>query len=231
MLGRDHALSGAVTFAVAAPLTVHLTGVQLAAGTVLTAGAALLPDFDEPGSLIARRGGFLTMGFAHLVRRVSGGHRKGTHSLFGAAVFTGIAWAAVTWSGSLPGRAWLFAWLALLMSAALRCLPIIRGHHPDLAGIAAAAGMCFWPHMAGVWHPALILVPVCTGLGVLAHIAGDMMTRDGCPLLWPASEYDFHDTPAAFTTGKLFEHWIVSPLLTISLALVLAHDMAVAAWF
>lgn len=50
MLGKDHALSGGVAFPVTAPFAAHLTAEQLAAGTVLTAGAALLPDLDEPGS-------------------------------------------------------------------------------------------------------------------------------------------------------------------------------------
>jgi LexA-binding, inner membrane-associated putative hydrolase len=64
--GRDHALTGAVAFAAAAPL-LHLTALSVAAGTVLTAGAALLPDIDEPGSTISRQGGFLTMSLAWIV--------------------------------------------------------------------------------------------------------------------------------------------------------------------
>src|ERR1700761_8435101 len=95
MLGRDHALSGAAAFAVLGPLAAHLTAAQLLTRTALTTGAALLPDLDEPHSTIAREAGFLGRGFARAVRFAAGGHRKGTHSLLGAALFTLSAWAAV----------------------------------------------------------------------------------------------------------------------------------------
>src|SRR5579859_2494613 len=101
--GRDHALTGAVAFAAAAPL-LHLTALSVAAGTVLTAGAALLPDIDEPGSTISRQGGFLTMNLAWIVHRVSGGHRKGTHSFLGVAVFAVGALLAGNWQAAQPGR-------------------------------------------------------------------------------------------------------------------------------
>ena len=130
MLGRDHALSGSGSLVSRslAPLAVHLTGTQLAAGTVLTAGAALLPDFDEPGSTIARSAGFLTRGFAHAVRFAARGHRKGTHSLLGLGVFAALAWGAVYVSDSPAGRAWLVFWLALMLACALRFLPGMHGH-------------------------------------------------------------------------------------------------------
>lgn len=217
MLGRDHALSGGVVFAAAAPFTLHVTLPQLITGTVLTGGAALLSDFDEPGSTIARGGGFLTRGFAHVVRWAARGHRHGTHSLLGAAVFTLTAWAAVAEAHTVPGRIWLGLWLALLITSALRVLPVVRGHVPDIAGIGAAVGLCYW-------HSGLIMVPVCVGTGVLAHIAGDSLTHGGCPWLWPVIKRDFHLLPVQFTTGKFFEHWVMSPLLSVALALLLARD-------
>src|SRR5258708_27446802 len=80
MLGRDHALSGAVVFAAFAP-SLHVTEAHLAAGVVLAAGAGVLPDIDHPDSTISRSFGFLTEWFAWLADRISGGHRHGTHSL------------------------------------------------------------------------------------------------------------------------------------------------------
>lgn len=200
----------------------HPNPAQFWAGLLVMSGAALVPDFDEPGSTIARDAGFIGRGFAHLVRRASGGHRHGTHSLLGAAVFTLAAWSAVAAGAhSAYGRVWLWLWLSLLMSAALRILPLVRhGHHTDLLGIAGAAALCYW-------QPGLSIVPACVGAGVLVHIAGDELTHHGCPLLWPVSDHDFHLLPVQFTTGKFFEHWIVSPLLTIALVLVLAHDAGV----
>src|SRR5690349_22514575 len=93
MLGRDHALSGAVVFAALAP-SMHVTAAHLAAGVVLGAGAGVLPDIDHPDSTIARSFGFLTEAFAWVVRRISGGHRRGTHALIGITVFTAGAIAS-----------------------------------------------------------------------------------------------------------------------------------------
>jgi membrane-bound metal-dependent hydrolase YbcI (DUF457 family) len=188
---------------------------------VLTAGAALLSDFDEPNSTIARSAGFLTRGFAHTVRFAAGGHRHGTHSLLGAAVLTALAAAGAASSASVPGRLVLALFLALMAASALRVTRVMRGHLPDAAGIGIGLGLCF------AWPAGLVLVPPCVALGVLAHIAGDMATHGGCPLLWPFSGRDFHDTPVAFTTGKFFESVIVTPALTLALAAALAWDTGI----
>ncbi|HEX4060764.1 MAG TPA: metal-dependent hydrolase, partial [Streptosporangiaceae bacterium] len=147
MLGRDHALSGALAFAGVAPL-LHVSGLHLAAGVALTAGAGVLPDIDEPGSTIARTFGFMTAAFAWIVHKISGGHRKGTHSLLGIALLTAGAWAAGSWQRTAwtHGGRLTEPWhlipaaviLALLFSAGLRALHI-GGHHGDAAGIALAA--------------------------------------------------------------------------------------------
>jgi membrane-bound metal-dependent hydrolase YbcI (DUF457 family) len=112
--------------------------------------------------------------------------------------------------------------LALLLSAALRALHI-GGHYGDLLGIAGAAAMIHW-------HAGLTLVPLCVALGAAAHIAGDMLTHGGCPVFWPLSMREFHLLPRGlqFTTGKAAEHWIVSPLLVIGLAVLLVRDTGLA---
>jgi membrane-bound metal-dependent hydrolase YbcI (DUF457 family) len=227
--GRDHALTGAVAFAAVAPL-LHLTVLSVAAGTAVTAGAALLPDIDEPGSTIARQGGFLTTGLAWVIHRVSGGHRKGTHSFLGVAVFTVAALAAGSWQAAQPGR-WQHLLpaalvLALLFAAAFHALHL-GGHHGDAAGIALAAAVV-WKG----WDLALVtpwkvsILAVCAVLGMLGHIAGDMLTHGGCPVWYPVSRDDHHLLPHGlqFTTGKIAEHWIVSPLLLAALAFLLWRD-------
>ena len=93
MMGRDHALSGALVFAALAT-SLHVSGAHLAAGVALSAGAGMLPDIDHPDTTISRSFGFLTQAFAWLVDRLSGGHRHGTHSFVGIAVFTAGAFAA-----------------------------------------------------------------------------------------------------------------------------------------
>src|SRR6201996_3065979 len=153
MLGRDHALSGAVVFAALAP-PLHVSLAHLAAGVVLSAGAGVLPDIDHPDSTISRSFGFLTEWFAWVVDRLSGGHRHGTHSLLGIAVFTAGAYGAGLFQLSGPKAIasghLVFSWhivpatlfLALLYSSALRALRI-GGHYGDLIGIAAALPPCF----------------------------------------------------------------------------------------
>ena len=61
---------------------------------------------------------------------------------------------------------------------------------------------------------------------MLAHLAGDMCTHDGCPLLYPLSRHEFGllPEPLRITTNKLAEHWLVSPLLIAGLAYFLWRD-------
>ena len=235
MLGRDHALSGAVAFAGVAPL-IHVSGVHLAAGMAITAGAGVLPDFDEPGSTIARTFGFLTGAFAWLIHALSGGHRKGTHSLLGIGLLTAGAAAAASWQKT----AWaangqlVHPWhlvpagvvLALLLSAGLRALHL-GGHFGDVIGIALAA-LVVWKSwdLGQVTARHWPMLALCTVLGMVAHVAGDMCTHDGCPLLYPASQQDFGllPEPVRITTNKLAEHWVVTPLLLAGLGYFLWKD-------
>jgi membrane-bound metal-dependent hydrolase YbcI (DUF457 family) len=206
MLGRDHALSGALAFAALGP-SLHVTGSHLAAGVLLTAGAGTLPDIDHPDSTISREFGFLTQAFAWLVDRLSGGHRHGTHSLVGIAVFSAGALAAGSYqlTAHLSGHT-VFSWhlvpaalyLALLYSAALRALHI-GGHHGDLLGISGAVITCYtrWDLMLiPLWHWHVPLLALAVALGCAAHIAGDELTHGGCPIFWPVSGHEFHLVPA-----------------------------------
>ena len=72
----------------------------------------------------------------------------------------------------------------------------------------------------------LPVLAVCVTLGMLAHLAGDMCTHDGCPLLYPLSRHEFGllPEPVRITTNKLAEHWVVSPLLIAGLAYFLWRD-------
>lgn len=236
MLGRDHALSGAFAFAALSP-TLHLDGTHLAAGVLLTAGAGVLPDIDHPDSTISREFGFLTQTFAWLVDRISGGHRHGTHSLIGIAVFAlgALAAGAYQLSGTVVGGHAAFSWhmvpaglyLALLYSGALRALHI-GGHHGDLLGIGGAiltsyTGFDLFRITVGHWHVPMLAL--ATALGCAAHIAGDELTHGGCPIFWPFSKHEFHllPRPLQFTTARFAENGIVFPLLTGALVLAVWH--------
>jgi membrane-bound metal-dependent hydrolase YbcI (DUF457 family) len=235
MLGRDHALSGALVFAALGP-SLHVTGAHLAVGVVIAAGAGVLPDIDHPDSTIARSFGFLTEAFAWVVRRISGGHRHGTHALIGITVFTAGAIAAGWYqlSGKPIGHT-AFTWhmvpaalyLALLYSSALRALQV-GGHHGDLIGIGGAIATCYTHAdlaVIPVWHWHVPLLALAIALGTAAHIAGDELTHGGCPIFWPFSQHEFHllPRPMQITTAKLGENWIVFPLLIGGLAVAVWH--------
>ena len=90
MLGRDHALLGAVLgVGLAEPVArlahAHLPPGQVAAAGAICAGSALLPDIDEPGSTVSRRLGPVSEEVAALTNKLAGGHRQATHSLWFAA--------------------------------------------------------------------------------------------------------------------------------------------------
>lgn len=194
--GHTHALAGAVTGAAASLYVLHLplTGTLMLTG--LTAGAAVLPDLDHPQATLAHCFGFLTKLFAELVGKVSGGHRKGTHSVLGIAIFTYLAWLAVWARGDLIGRIGLGVLLSLVIAGGLYALRI-GGHKADFLAVTAAVGMT----ISGV---GLSLVATATCLGCCAHVfLGDMFTDTGVPLAYPLSKrrQRWWPEPLAFTTA------------------------------
>jgi membrane-bound metal-dependent hydrolase YbcI (DUF457 family) len=214
MLGHTHALSGAVTGVAAGTLVMHLPATRLAMFTGLVIAYALAPDLDHCGTTEARSFGFITEALAWVVEKLSGGHRHGTHSVAGIAAFTAVAWLACLFRDTWPGRIGLAGFAAAL--DALR----IGGHAGNLLACAGAAAMC-WTGFG------LSFVPLAAALGAGTHILGDMLTRCGCPLAWPVTMREFHllPRPMRFTTGKLAEHLIVTPLLLAAFALLAWHDV------
>jgi membrane-bound metal-dependent hydrolase YbcI (DUF457 family) len=200
----------------------------------------VLPDIDHQDTSVSSSFGFLTEAFSRLVALLSGGHRHGTHSIVGIAVFTAGSYFAGQYQLSGPKVTGFghpaFSWhlvpavlfMSLLYSAALRALHV-GGHHGDLLGIGAAivtayTGADLVRLPVGSWHVPMLAIAVA--LGCAAHIAGDELTHGGCPIFWPASMHEFHllPRPLQFTTAKLCETWIVFPLLVAGLGLAVWHD-------
>lgn len=215
MLGRTHALSGAVAGAAVALLVIRADMAHVAVAAGLTAGAAVLPDIDHPDATVARSFGLITRVFAWLVEKVSGGHRHGTHSLAGIAAFTAAAWAADHYRHLLAGKVVLGLLLVLITASGLRALKI-GGHFADLLAIAGVAAMMWFRY-------DLAAVPWAIGAGTASHIVGDMLTDEGCPLAWPLSKARVRllPEPLAFTTGTRPERWLVAPALVVALVWLL----------
>jgi membrane-bound metal-dependent hydrolase YbcI (DUF457 family) len=206
-LGHTHALSGAVAGTAVGLFVTHLPLPHLALFAGLTAGAAVLPDVDHPNSSLAHCFGFLTKSFAWLVGKISGGHRHLTHAILGVAGFYGLAWLAVKYRHDVGGQIGLAIFLALIIASGLYALAV-TGHGADVLAIAAAIALV-------VTGTGLALVALATALGCATHVAGYMLTDEGCPLFFPFS--DNHQRllprPLTFTTGTRPELWVLDPML------------------
>jgi len=84
----------------------------------------------------------------------------------------------------------------------------VRGHGADVLAVAGAVALT-------VTGTGVSLVALAIGLGCATHVAGDMLTDEGCPLLYPFSRYHFRLLPGslAFTTGTWPELWVLDPAL------------------
>lgn len=222
MIGHTHALSGAVVFLAATTALEHLepfNPAAIALGAVTAAGAALLPDLDHTQATAARTFGPATRILARAVETISGGHRHATHSLLGAAAFTGLAVAAAAYRG------WPLAiLLALCIGLADRALlPRAKPRRDwkltwgDVAGLVHAAAAAYVGWLLAFSALDMVVVPWAVTIGVLAHLIGDALTEQGIPWLYPLRRWY---RMATIDTGKVVERWIVVPALYVALAAI-----------
>lgn len=190
MMGGHHAASGAaawVALTAPAPLALAWYPVAPAAvvvGSLVTAGAALLPDLDHRHATIAQSLPPVTTVMARFVEAVSGGHRKGTHSLLGVAAATMLAlWLGlftvdVDGLGHVAVGAGLLS--VLLTGLALKALKL--GGSPTANWLVAVALGVF----VGLNAPDnQAWLPVAVGLGTAIHLVGDLLTTGGIMPTWP----------------------------------------------
>lgn len=183
VLGRDHASSGAAGFLLLAPELHHAipalpaAPVPLAVGAVVSAGFALLPDIDEPGSTVSRKLGALSRGVSKATNELAGGHRQATHCLlFAALVYVLVRLAAVhpLAAAIVIGCAFLLV-LRMLLPAHVQRAGVVTPLVLALAGSAAwwafTDGAPSWLALAGAG-------------GVVLHMIGDSITVEGVPWLW-----------------------------------------------
>lgn len=198
MMGRHHAMFGGSAF-LAASMTltasgqIHLSAEQVAVGTVVAMGAALVPDLDEPGSSASRSFGLLGRYGAKLVAKVTGGHRGGTHTL--------PVWAAAVAATFLATASPLAAaiLLGLLVTVGLDVLRKVPEGAEWLAGGAVFLLASQLVHAGDVW-PALAV-----GVGWLSHMAGDTLTPHGVPWLWPSRPLEDTVSVGLFRSGSSVE--------------------------
>lgn len=177
MMGYSHSISAA-----AAWLALNEAGVlgiedptTLAVTTLAAAGAGMLPDIDHHNGTIAHSIPPVSKWVALIVGRLSGGHRKGTHSLVGLAAFWALAYFAdrLTYAG-IPVLA-----LALAGFAGGLALRTFKAPGGWLGALVVVAGT--------IYTDSLALMPWAVLTGAAAHIVGDALTTRGVNPFWPAT--------------------------------------------
>ncbi|AHH98285.1 metal-dependent hydrolase [Kutzneria albida] len=227
MLGRTHAVSGWCAGLVVAPAVgVHGLGSVLLFATV-TAGWALAPDLDHPGSVATRFAGpvtgILSRGLRGLSARLYAGtkgprdedwegtHRHLTHTLLFAVLVgagTAVGTAVSPWWGVLVP----VAVGTLLAARALGDWVLVAGTVPVAWGLVAGGDS-----VLEVLSPVRGWIGIAVGLGCLAHSCGDALTLSGCPILFPIpirGETWFELGPPRvmrFRTGGTLEQLVVFP--------------------
>lgn len=211
VMGPTHAVSGAAVWLAGSWAadhwwSFHQTPIQLGIGAAVCAGGALLPDLDLSGRVTSNKGGatvahtfgVVSLFLAECVEKLSlgvytitrmkrdprrhNGHRTLTHTwAFNAGLGVGVG-ALCTRYGKWAVLGVLFFMFALAMRGLLAEWSKKRGWLVTtlLAAGAAATGYALLPTDRG--YP---MIGVAVAAGGIVHTFGDMITKAGCPVLWP----------------------------------------------
>lgn len=221
--GPTHAMSGAaVGLALATALPVEWGGAtgtpEILAYAGITAGAALLPDLDAPGSTVARAFGPVTGLLSRAVStasvvivnatrgrrepRIPGAHRTATHTLLFALAAGACAWGI----GGVAGVNGVIGMLVFFAGLALRGLfPKWAKHRGGLVVVLVAVvlGVAAYQTVPALQTPLLPASAVTAG--VLTHLLGDSLTKTGVPLTSPLIPW----------RGRRWWDWTLPGVLTI----------------
>lgn len=175
MMGYSHSVTAAGTW-----LALHELGViptqdtgTLLVTTLACAGAGMFPDADHKRGTIAYSIPPLSNLVVTCIAALSGGHRKGTHSILGILAFWAVAFFAqeLTYHG-IP-------WVSLILTGFAGGLALRVFGAPG--GWVGAIGLSWL-----AWTTeSLWLIPWAIFTGCLAHIIGDALTTRGVNILWP----------------------------------------------
>lgn len=203
VMGPTHAMSGAaVGLAVAQALPTSWGGVTSASEAFvyagIAAGAALLPDLDSPQATVSRSFGPLSLGLSHITENASqalvnltrsshdnycgNGHRTATHTIWFALLAGAVASALIGAFGKNAAIGLLFLFLGLAIRGLLPGWSKKNDWLAVTTVSAALAGIAWYavPHTAS----AIVMGSAVT-IGVLTHLAGDFITKNGIPALAP----------------------------------------------
>lgn len=207
MMGFSHALTGVLAAIIAAQV-LNSTWGSIAVGAVVLTGASLVPDLDCQSSTISNTLGWLTRALSWLIRKSTGGHRRGTHSIAGAGGLAIVAHMAVLHRDQLWAMVVLGVVLFLCIAGPIRLMGI-EGILDDLIPIPIALVMVTWDAVP------LDLLPACLFIGFMVHILGDMITKMGCPVFWPLDSKSY--ALAKLKAGGWTEVNILRPAFVVAI--------------
>lgn len=213
MLGHSHALSGLAAGAATLPWAPVQGTVAQIAWISAAGGFAMLPDLDQRGSTISRMWGPFTDVPSGLVGTVARGHRWGTHdAVLGPAVLGLLAYLAADayWSRLLLQ--------ALAIGLALRALNVVipgRAENTVVGNLVLSWGGAY---LLLEHSPSPAWLPYAVAVGVLTHIAGDVLTTQGIPVpvFWLIRRSRL--APIHLRTGAFVEKTVLVPAFLVGIA-------------
>jgi membrane-bound metal-dependent hydrolase YbcI (DUF457 family) len=192
MMGITHATSGAAAWVAitgAMPIiglgAYPLDPVGVLAGAAVAAGAALLPDADHHSATISHSVPILGRLVTGTIETLSGGHRRGAHSVIAVAIVAAAAWALTLVTFATDDRD-AIAVGAGVGTAVLTCFGVKARDYVRSWTAAWAVGAVLGVVIAVVVPQQVAWFPLAVTIGFAAHLAGDFLTTGGIPgLLWP----------------------------------------------
>ena len=211
MMGPSHALSGAAVWLAGSWALNHFTGydqtpLAIAVGTAVCAGGALFPDLDlsgrvtrnQGGATVARTFGVFSLFVAECIEKMSlgvyyatklsrdprrdNGHRTFTHTL----PFTALVGWGTTALCAHVGRWAVLGIVFFMVGLALRGLFDEWAQRAGWLIVTVVSAVVAWFTFVNLpadrGYPMLGLA---VGVGCFVHILGDMVTKNGVPILWP----------------------------------------------
>jgi membrane-bound metal-dependent hydrolase YbcI (DUF457 family) len=225
-MGHSHALSGVVGWMAVVPLvqgtefiglSFDLGPGEIIAGSLVCAGAALLPDLDHKSATVTKTYGKVTEVLGDIFNWAFGGHRMGTHSFFFAVLMGVVVQLLALWS-ELAVQVFVF----LLIGIALQGLGFGLDKNKAASGIInamATAAITLTLYAAQVNYTWLGLA---VAFGVILHFFGDMITKMGVPMFWPFWKKRIGQDKGFKTNGPV-EQKVVTPLLTIGVVILCVY--------
>ncbi|GLY07430.1 membrane protein [Actinoplanes sp. NBRC 101535] len=210
-MGPSHALSGSAawlagSWALAQFADVTQSPLEVAVGTAICAGGALLPDLDmsgkvtknQGGATVARTFGVASLFVAEVVEKVSlgiytatklskdprrnNGHRTFTHTIPFCVL---LGWG----TSALCEKYGEWAVVAIVFVMAGLALRGLFDDWAERAGwvlVTLTSGVVAWFTAANLdGDRGYPLMGLAVGMGCFVHILGDWITKNGVPILWP----------------------------------------------